>query len=80
MSLLIYCATGYTGTLMSDQARARSLDFLVAGRDPVKVGHWPSGWASRDAVFPSMTPRPCARTSKPALVEFMGAVELLCGS
>ncbi len=37
MSLMIYGATGYTGTLMSEQARARGLDFVVAGRDPAKV-------------------------------------------
>jgi short subunit dehydrogenase-like uncharacterized protein len=35
--LMIYGATGYTGELVVDEARARGLAPIVAGRDPAKV-------------------------------------------
>jgi short subunit dehydrogenase-like uncharacterized protein len=34
---LIYGATGYTGQLVSEQAKQAGLDFIVAGRDADKV-------------------------------------------
>jgi NAD(P)H-binding len=36
--LIIYGATGYTGQLVSEQAKRAGLDFVVAGRDAAKVG------------------------------------------
>ena len=35
--LIIYGATGYTGQLVSEQAKRAGLDFIVAGRDAEKV-------------------------------------------
>lgn len=35
--LLIYGATGYTGTMVARQAKAAGLDFVIAGRDPEKL-------------------------------------------
>ena len=35
--LIIYGATGYTGQLVSEQAKRAGLDFIVAGRDTEKV-------------------------------------------
>jgi len=37
-ALIIYGATGYTGQLVSEQAKRAGLDFVVAGRDAAKVG------------------------------------------
>jgi short subunit dehydrogenase-like uncharacterized protein len=36
-TLIIYGASGYTGTLISRQAKQAGLDFVVAGRDKVKL-------------------------------------------
>ena len=36
--ILIYGATGYTGKLVSEQARHAGLDFAIAGRNEEKVG------------------------------------------
>jgi short subunit dehydrogenase-like uncharacterized protein len=34
MTLMIYGATGYTGRMVAEHAKAAGLDFVVAGRDP----------------------------------------------
>lgn len=35
--LLIYGATGYTGSMVARQAKAAGLDFTIGGRDPAKL-------------------------------------------
>ncbi len=36
--VLIYGATGYTGSMVAQQAKAAGLDFIIAGRDADKLG------------------------------------------
>lgn len=36
-TLMIYGATGYTGSMVARQAKAAGLDFFIAGRDPDKL-------------------------------------------
>ena len=47
---LIYGATGYTGQLVSEQAKQAGLDFIVAGRDADKV--WTLAGTLLIASFP----------------------------
>jgi len=37
MTLMIYGATGYTGRMVAERAKATNLDFIVAGRDAVTL-------------------------------------------
>lgn len=49
--ILIYGATGYTGTLIAEHARERGLDIVIGGRNPEKVHRLADRLGVPSAVF-----------------------------
>ncbi len=61
--ILIYGATGYTGTLLAEHAAAQGLRPVLAGATPTSSGRSPPGWGSAGAPRPSTIRAGCGRRS-----------------
>jgi short subunit dehydrogenase-like uncharacterized protein len=74
MSILVYGATGFTGTLVAQALRAQGLDLVLSGRDPGRLDTLAENLASQGAG--RLEVRPAAVHDDAALARALAGVEM----